>query len=627
MTEATAEKHVFQAEVQQLLQLMIHSLYSNKEIFLRELISNASDAADKLRFESTTKPELLEGDAELKVEVDVDKDARTLTIRDNGIGMSHDELIDNLGTIARSGTKKYLEALSGDQAKDSNLIGQFGVGFYSAFIVADKVSVLSRKAGESDAWVWTSEGTGEYTLEPGEKDSRGTAITLTLREGEDEWLENYRLSHVIKTYSDHISLPVRLQKEKTEDGEGGGYDIVNKGTALWARSKSEIKDEEYHELFRTLAFDGGDALAWSHNKVEGKLEYTSLLFIPSQAPFDLYDRDSRRGLKLYVRRVFIMDDAEKLLPNYLRFVRGVIDSNDLPLNVSRELLQSNRVIEQIKSATVKRVLNMIEGFAKNDPEKFDTVMKNFGAVLKEGVVEDHANKDQILKLLRFHTTKDNEGESGKVSLTDYVERMPAGQDAIYYLTAESLRGAQSSPHLEMFKAKDVEVLLLTDRVDEWMINSVPEFMDKPLKSVARGDIKLDSIITDPDAEAEKERVASSFKDTCEKIAKSLEGKVKEVKVSDRLTDSASCLIADDNAMSRHLERLLAQAGEKVPGSEPILEVNPKHPLLERLKDTMVEETFDDLATLVYEQAVLAEGGQLEEPAAFVARVNRLAFPG
>lgn len=629
MTEATAEKHVFQAEVQQLLQLMIHSLYSNKEIFLRELISNASDAADKLRFESTTKPELLDGDSELKVEVDVDKEARTLTIRDNGIGMSHDELIDNLGTIARSGTKKYLEALSGDQAKDSNLIGQFGVGFYSAFIVADRVSVLSRKAGESDAWVWTSEGTGEYTLEPGAKEGRGTAITLTLREGEDEWLENYRLSHVIKTYSDHISLPVRLQKETTEDGEsdGDGYDVVNKGTALWARAKNEITDEEYHELFRTLAFDGGDALAWSHNKVEGKLEYTSLLFIPSQAPFDLYDRDSRRGLKLYVRRVFIMDDAEKLLPNYLRFVRGVIDSNDLPLNVSRELLQSNRVIEQIKSATVKRVLGMIEGFAKNDAEKFDTVMKNFGAVLKEGVVEDPANKDQILKILRFHTTKDADGEAGKVSLTDYVERMPAGQDAIYYLTAESLRGAQSSPHLEMFKAKDVEVLLLTDRVDEWMINSVPEFMDKPLKSVARGDIKLDSVISDPDAEAEKERVASSFKDTCEKIAKSLEGKVKEVKVSDRLTDSASCLVADDNAMSRHLERLLAQAGEKVPGSEPILEVNPKHPLLERLKDSTVDEVFDDLAMLVYEQAVLAEGGQLEEPAAFVARVNRVAFPG
>lgn len=625
MTQATAEKHVFQAEVQQLLQLMIHSLYSNKEIFLRELISNASDAADKLRFESTTKSELLEGDGELKVEIDVRKDARELVVRDNGIGMSHDELIDNLGTIARSGTKKYLEALSGDSAKDSNLIGQFGVGFYSAFIVADKVSVTSRKAGESESWTWSSEGAGDYTLEPAEKSSRGTEIVLHLRDGEDEWLENYRLSHVIKTYSDHISLPVRLQKEKTEDGEGGGYDIVNKGTALWARPKNEIKDEEYHELFRTLAFDGGDALGWAHNKVEGKLEYTSLLFIPSKAPFDLYDRDSRRGLKLYVRRVFIMDDAEKLLPNYLRFVRGVIDSNDLPLNVSRELLQSNRVIDQIKAAAVKRVLGMIEGFAKNDPEKFETVLREFGAVLKEGVVEDPANKDQILKILRFHSTKNADGDVGSVSLEDYVKNMPAGQDAIYYLTAENIRAAKSSPHLEMFKSKDVEVLLLTDRVDEWMVNSVPEFMEKPLKSVARGDIKLDSVITDPAAEGEKARKAETFKETCERMTGVLAGKVKEVKVSDRLTDSASCLIAPDNAMSRHLERLLAQAGEQIPGSEPILEINPGHKLLERLKETNDDSTFDDLATLVYEQAVLAEGGQLEEPAAFVARVNRLAF--
>lgn len=627
MTERTAEQHVFQAEVQQLLHLMIHSLYSNKEIFLRELISNASDAADKLRFESTTQPELLAGDAELKVEVDVDAEQRLLTIRDNGIGMSHDELIENLGTIARSGTKKYLESLSGDAAKDSNLIGQFGVGFYSAFIVADKVSVASKRAGSEEAWCWESEGTGSYTLEPCEKAGRGTEIRLNIREGEDEFLERYRLQHIIKTYSDHISLPVRLQKDKSEEDEGGGYDIVNKGTALWARPKSEIQEEEYNELFRTLAWDGGEALGWAHNKVEGKLEYTSLLFIPSKAPFDLYDRDSRRGLKLYVRRVFIMDDAEKLLPNYLRFVRGVIDSNDLPLNVSRELLQSNRVIEQIKSAAIKRVLGLIEGFAKNEPEKFQTVLKEFGPVLKEGVVEDPANKEQILKILRFKTTKHQEGEVGSVSLEDYVQRMPAGQEAIYYLTAETLRAAQSSPHLELFKAKDVEVLLLTDRVDEWMVNSIPEFMDKPLKSVARGDIKLDSIIADPAAEAEKERVASSFKETCERIAKALEGKVKEVKISDRLTDSAACLVAPEHAMSRHLERLLAQAGEKMPGSEPILEINPKHPLLQRLKDTLVEESFADLSLLVYEQAVLAEGGQLEEPAAFVARVNRLAFSG
>ncbi len=624
MAEQHAEKHVFQAEVQQLLHLMIHSLYSNKEIFLRELVSNASDAADKLRFESTTNPELLAGDADLRVDIELNKDERQIIIRDNGIGMSHDELIDNLGTIARSGTKKYLEALSGDEAKDSNMIGQFGVGFYSAFIVAEKVAVRSRRAGTDEAWCWTSEGTGDYTLEPCEKDGRGTEICLTLRADEDEFLEHHRLTHIIKTYSDHISLPVRLKKEAGENAEDDAeaYEVVNKGTALWARPKSEITDEEYNELFRTLAWDGGDALGWAHNKVEGKLEYTSLLFIPSKAPFDLYDRDSRRGLKLYVRRVFIMDDAEKLLPNYLRFVRGVIDSSDLPLNVSRELLQSNRVIEQIKSAAIKRVLGMIEGFAKNDPEKFRTVLEEFGAVLKEGIVEDPANKDQILKILRFNSTTHPDGS---VALADYVERMPAGQDAIYYLTAESLRAAQSSPHLEMFKSKDVEVLLLTDRVDEWMINAIPEFMDKPLKSVARGDIKLDSIIADPGAEEEKERVAADFKDTCERIAKALEGKVKDVKVSDRLTDSASCLIAQDNAMSRHLERLLAQAGETVPGSEPILEVNPKHPLLARLKEESGDEAFADLSTLVYEQAVLAEGGKLDEPAAFVARVNRLAF--
>nr|MBV6630800.1 molecular chaperone HtpG [Oceanococcus sp. HetDA_MAG_MS8] len=625
MTRPMAEKHVFQAEVQQLLHLMIHSLYSNKEIFLRELISNASDAADKLRFEAQTTPDLMAGDAELKVEIEADKDAGTLTIRDNGIGMSHDELMENLGTIARSGTKKYLEALSGDQAKDSNLIGQFGVGFYSAFIVADKVTVHSRKAGADESWTWVSEGTGEYTLEPSDFNQRGTQITLHLRGDDAEFLDFHRLSHIIKTYSDHISLPVRLRKDTTEDGEDEGFEVVNKGTALWARSKSEIKDEDYQELFRTLAWDSGEALAWVHNKVEGKLEYTSLLFIPSKAPFDLYERDSRRGLKLYVRRVFIMDDAEKLLPNYLRFVRGVIDSNDLPLNVSRELLQSNRVIEQIKSAAVKRVLSLIETMAEKEPEKFQTVLKEFGAVLKEGVVEDPANKEQILKILRFATTKQHADDVPQVSLADYVKNMPSGQDAIYYLTAESRKAALSSPHLEMFKSKDVEVLLLTDRVDEWMINSVPEFMEKPLKSVARGDIKLDSIITDAKAEAEKERVASSFKETCERLQEALGAKVKEVKVSDRLTESAACLVAPEHAMSRHLERLLAQAGETVPGSEPILEVNPQHRLLERLKETSDSDQFADLALLVYEQAVLAEGGQLEEPAAFVARVNRLAF--
>ena len=625
-TQQTPETHEFQAEVQQLLHLMIHSLYSNKEIFLRELISNASDAADKLRFEAVQNDSLLADDAELKVEIDVDADQRQLTIRDNGIGMSREELIDNLGTIARSGTRKYLEALSGDAARDSNLIGQFGVGFYSAFIVAESVTVRSRKAGSDEAWAWTSEGAGSYTLEPVDKAARGTEVVLTLREDEDEFLQRPRLSHIVKTYSDHISLPIRLQ----QDGEGedaGGYETVNKGTALWARPKGEISEEEYNELFHTLAWDAGEALGWAHNKVEGKLEYTNLLFIPSKAPFDLYDRDSRRGLKLYVRRVFIMDDAEKLLPNYLRFVRGVIDSNDLPLNVSREILQSNRVIEQIKAACVKRVLSLIEGFAKNEPEKFETVLREFGPVLKEGVVEDPDNREQILKILRFASTKHAEAGVPQVALADYVERMPAGQDAIYYLTAETRKAALSSPHLEMFKAKDVEVLLLTDRVDEWMVNAIPEFMDKPLKSVARGDIKLDSIVTDEAAQAEKEKVAEGFKATCERLTSALDGRVKEVRVSERLTDSAACLVAPEHAMSRHLERLLAQAGEKVPGSEPILEVNPQHALMQRLKDTAADEDCAEYAMLVYEQAVLAEGGQLEEPAAFVARVNRLAFGG
>ncbi|MGJ8668618.1 MAG: molecular chaperone HtpG [Oceanococcus sp.] len=618
-----AETREFQAEVKQLLHLMIHSLYSNKEIFLRELISNASDATDKLRYEGLKNPDLLDGDSDYRVEVDVNKDTRELIIRDNGIGMNEQEVIDNLGTIANSGTRKYLDSLSGDEKKDSQMIGQFGVGFYSSFIVADKVTVKTRRAGEEQGICWVSEGEGDYSLEPIEKASRGTEIILHLRKDEDEFLETHRLHHVIHKYSEHLSLPVRLQKPAEGDEAEAGYDVVNQGTALWARAKGEIKDEEYVDLYRQLAYDQDEPLTWSHNKVEGNLEYASLLYIPSKAPFDIWDRDSRRGLKLYVQRVFIMEDADKLLPGYLRFVRGVIDSNDLPLNVSRELLQADGVIEKIRAASVKRVLSMLAAMAKKDLEKYTQFYDAFGPVIKEGVVEDADNREKILELLRFSSTK-TEGDQ-RISLKDYVERMPEGQNEIYFLTAENLTMAKASPHLEAFAKRDVEVLLLLDRVDEWMVNSIPEFDGRKLKSVVRGDIDLSEMIEDPEAEGEKARVEALYKDILERLQTLLAGKVETVRLSQRLTESPSCLVVGDQAMSRHFEQLLRQAGESIPSSQPILEVNAEHPLLQRLKDTSDDEGFSDLGHLLFEQAVLAEGSQLDDPASFVKRLNRLVF--
>ncbi len=617
-----AETREFQAEVKQLLHLMIHSMYSNKEVFLRELISNASDATDKLRFEALKDASLLDGDAEYKVEIEVRKDARELIIRDNGIGMSEQEVIDNLGTIANSGTRKYLEALSGDEKKDSQLIGQFGVGFYSSFIVADQVTVNTRRAGAAQGVQWVSAGEGDYTIEPSDKATRGTEIVLRLREGEDEFLEHTRLRHVIHKYSEHLSLPVRLQRPADGDDEGG-YDTVNQGTALWARPKAEVKDEEYHDLYRQLSYDPEPPLTWSHNKVEGNLEYSSLLYIPAKPPFDLWDRDSRRGLKLYVQRVFIMDDAEKLLPSYLRFVRGVIDSNDLPLNVSRELLQSHRVIDKIRAASIKRVLGMLGDLAKNDADKFAQFYEAFGPVIKEGVVEDPDNRDKIIDLLRFHTTRSDGGE--RVSLRDYVERMAKGQDEIYYVTAENLTTAKASPHLEAFAKRDIEVLLLTDRVDEWMVNALHEFDGHALKSVVRGDVDLGKLIEDPQAEGEKARVEALYKEVIERVQGVLGERVDSVRVSQRLTESPSCLVVADNAMSRHLEQLLRQAGEAVPGNKPILEINPDHPMLARMRETLDDAEFSDLSHLLFEQAVLAEGSQLDDPASFVKRLNRLVF--
>lgn len=619
-----AETREFQAEVKQLLHLMIHSMYSNKEVFLRELISNASDATDKLRFEALKDPALLEGDAEYKVEIEVRKDARELIIRDNGIGMSEQEVIENLGTIANSGTRKYLEALSGDEKKDSQLIGQFGVGFYSSFIVADQVTVNTRRAGQEQGVRWVSAGEGDYTIEPVDKAARGTEIVLHLRDGEDEFLEHTRLRHVIHKYSEHLSLPVRLHRPADGEDEGG-YDTVNQGTALWARPKADVKDEEYHDLYRQLSYDPEPPLTWSHNKVEGNLEYSSLLYIPAKPPFDLWDRDSRRGLKLYVQRVFIMDDAEKLLPSYLRFVRGVIDSNDLPLNVSRELLQSHRVIDKIRAASIKRVLSVLGDLAKNDADKFARFYDAFGPVIKEGVVEDPDNRDKIIDLLRFHTTC-TEGQA-RISLRDYVERMAKGQEDIYYLTAENLTMAKASPHLEAFAKRDIEVLLLTDRVDEWMVNALSEFDGKTLKSVVRGDVDLGKLIEDPQAEGEKARVEALYKDVIERVQGVLGERVESVRVSQRLTESPSCLVVADNAMSRHLEQLLRQAGEAIPGNKPILEINPDHPMMTRMRETLDDDEFEDLSHLLFEQAVLAEGSQLDDPASFVKRLNRLVFKG
>lgn len=609
-TETRSEKREFQAETRQLLQLMIHSLYSNKEIFLRELISNASDACDKLRFTAIGSPALL-GSDELGIELVVDKATGTLTLKDNGIGMTREEVIENLGTIARSGTKKFIESLSGDQRKDSQLIGQFGVGFYSSFIVADKVTVLTKRADADEAVRWESDGQGEFVVEPSFKQDRGTEVILHLREDDREFLEPFRLQSIVRKYSDHIGLPIRMRNDKDE------LETLNQARAFWTRSKSELKDEDYQQFYQHLAHDFEPALGWAHHRVEGNLEYTSLLYIPTRAPFDLWDREQARGVQLYVKRVFIMDRAAELLPSYLRFVRGLVDTADLPLNVSRELLQGNRTVEKIRAALVKRVLDLLEEIAEKRPGDYAKFWQTFGQVLKEGIVEDHPNQERIARLCRFHSTQDSAAPT--VSLGDYLARMPEGQDKIYYITADSLTAARGSPHLEGFRKRGFEVLLLADRIDEWVVSHLPQFQGKTLESVARASKDIESKIETP----EKARHEAEFGDVLKRVEKALEGRVEAVRLSVRLTESPSCLVAGEHALSRRLEEMLKRAGESVPVSKPVLELNPEHALVQRLRDTADDARFADLAEVLLGQGVLAEGGQLENPADFVQRLNRL----
>ena len=627
--DAHKETMGFQTEVKQLLNLMINSLYSNKEIFMRELISNAADAADKLRFEALSDDALFEGDADLQIRVEFDKEARTITITDNGIGMTRQEVIDNIGTIARSGTKAFFGKLTGDEAKDSQLIGQFGVGFYSAFIVADKVTLKTRRAGltAEHGVIWESAGEGEFSIENVNMPSRGTEVTLHLREGEDEFLNGWRLRNVISKYSDHINLPIVMQKEQEPDEDGNGddskveYETVNKATALWTLSKNDITEEQYKEFYKQVAHDFEDPLTWSHNKVEGNIEYTSLLYIPSRAPFDLWDRDRMHGIKLYVKRVFIMEDSEQLMPRYLRFVRGVIDTNDLPLNVSREILQSSKTIDTIRAASVKKILSELNKMAENEPEQYSKFWKEFGQVIKEGPGEDFANKESLAKLLRFASTESGSAEQ-TVSLADYVSRMKDKQEKIYYITAESFAAAKNSPHLEVFRKKGIEVLLLTDRVDEWLVNSLTEFDGKHMQSVAKGDLDLGELEDEEEKKAHEE-VEKNFEDLVERVKKSLDDKVKEVRITHRLTDSPACLVADHYDMSGNLERMLKAAGQPVEGSKPILELNPEHPMVAKLKDEGSDDKFADWTSILFDQALLAEGGQLDDPASFVKKLNAM----
>ncbi|WP_124553550.1 molecular chaperone HtpG [Methylophilus methylotrophus] len=635
MTAATAESQSkqtmgFQAEVKQLLQLMIHSLYSNKEIVLRELISNASDAADKLRFEAISNGSLYENDSELKIRVSFDKDARTLTIADNGIGMRREEVINNIGTIAKSGTKEFFQNLTGDQAKDANLIGQFGVGFYSSFIIADKVTLITRRAGETEAIKWESSGEGDFTIEATEKAGRGTEVILHLREGEDEFLNDWKLKTIVRKYSDHITLPIVMKKSEWKDGENGEGgqmvatdedETINKASALWARSKSDISEEEYNEFYKHVSHDYENPMAYTHSRVEGKQEYISLLYVPGKAPFDLYDRERRQGIKLYVKRVFIMEDAEKLMPQYLRFVRGVIDSADLPLNVSREILQDSRDVEAIKNGSVKKVLGLLEDLAENKPEDYAKFWNEFGRVLKEGPGEDWANKDKIAGLLRFASTH-ADTEEQNVSLKAYIERMKPEQEAIYYITADTFAAAKNSPHLEIFRKKGIEVLLMSDKVDEWLLGSLTEFEGKKLQSIAKGDLDLGKLEDEADKEAKKQ-VEESAKELVERIKTALGDTVKEVKVTHRLTDSPACLVAGEHDLSGNLARILKAAGQKAPDSKPILEINPTHRLVEKLKAESDDAKFADYAHVLFDQALLAEGGQLEDPASFVKRMNSL----
>ncbi|WP_298607302.1 molecular chaperone HtpG [uncultured Thiothrix sp.] len=624
MSAPEKENLQFQTEVNQLLHLMIHSLYSNKEIFLRELISNAADACDKLRFEAIGNDSLYENDGDLRVEVAFDNAAHTITIRDNGIGMSRDEVVSNIGTIARSGTKDFLQKLTGDQKKDAHLIGQFGVGFYSAFIVADKVTLTTRRAGlpKDQAVRWESDAQSGYSLENVTKETRGTEIVLHLKEEEQGLANDWRLRSIIRKYSDHIPLPVKMLKAAEEEGQTSTeWEVINKANALWRRSKNEIKDEEYQEFYKHISHDWEDALAWSHNRVEGNLEYTSLLYLPSRAPFDLYEQKQQHGIKLYVQRVFIMDDAEHLMPRYLRFVRGVIDSSDLPLNVSREILQSNKIIDSMKSGSVKKVLGLLETMAKDEPEKYQKFWKEFGRVLKEGPGEDFSNREQVAKLLRFASTQTDSADQ-TVSLDDYISRMKEGQEKIYYITADSHTAAKNSPHLEVFRKKGIEVLLLSDRVDEWLTNSLHEFAGKQLQSVAKGALDLSKLDSEEDKEEQK-KVEEQSKNLISHIKETLNDKVEDVRVSHRLTSSPSCIVLNEHDMALYMQHLLKQAGHEMPSTKPVLEVNPSHPLLARMEAETDDERFAEWASVLLDQAILAEGGQLEDPAGFVHRLNKL----
>lgn len=659
MAQAAAKETLgFQTEVKQLLNLMVHSLYSNKEIFLRELISNASDANDKLRFLATENDALLSEDSELKIRIEFDKDNKTVSIIDNGVGMNRQDVVDNLGTIAKSGTAQFLESLTGDQKQDSQMIGQFGVGFYSAFVVADKVEVFSRKAGESaDKGVyWVSEGEGEFTIEPVQLESRGTRIVLHLREGDEEFADGWRLRSIIRKYSDHIDFPVVMDKEPIEtpdlpeageDGDTPSSDdvsadasvgdqeesaeskepeeeVINKATALWTLPRNEIKEEDYTAFYKHMSHDFEDPMTWSHNKVEGKLEYTSLLYIPKRAPFDLYNRETPRGLKLYVQRVFIMDDAEQFLPLYLRFVKGVLDSNDLPLNVSREILQGSQSVDSMKNALVKRILDMLEKLAKKKPEDYQVVWKEFGQVLKEGPAEDFSNKEKIAALLRFASTRNLGKDSAQqtVSLDDYIEKMSDKQDKIYYVTAENHAAAISSPHLEIFKKKDIEVLLLSERIDEWMTGYLTEYKGKHMQNIAKGELDLGELENEDDKKA-KEALEEQSKDFLERLKETLKDRVSDVKVTTRLTDSPCCLVIGAYDMGAQMRQIMKAAGQELPDSKPSLEVNPNHPLIERLKDEIQDDRFDNLAFILFDQAALSEGTALEDPAGYVSRMNQL----
>lgn len=624
MTETQRETRSFETEVSQLLHLMVHALYSNREIFLRELISNAADACDKLRFEALAQPDAISQPAQLTIDVSVDKEARQIRITDNGIGMSRDEVVANIGTIARSGTKEFVSRLTGDQKKDAQLIGQFGVGFYSAFTVADRVTLETRRADASEeaAVRWESEGTGSYTLEDCSRERAGTEVTLHLKEDADEFLESHRLRHIITRYSDHVAFPIRMPKQDDDGKATEEWETVNRASALWTRPKSDISEEEYREFYKHVAHDFEDPTAWIHSHVEGRQQYTTLFYVPQRAPFDLWDRDRRHGVKLYVKRVFIMDDADQMLPNYLRFVRGVVDSSDLPLNVSREILQSNRLVDSIRSGSVKKILGLLDSIAENEPEKYAEIWTNFGRVLKEGPGEDYANREPIAKLLRFASTQ-NSDDTQNVSLAEYKARMKEDQKAIYVVTADSATAARNSPHLEVFRKHGIEVLLLSDRVDEWLLSHLDSFDGTPIKSVAKGDLDLDEVIGKDEKEEEASSAAKeNLGDLPERIGKTLGDRVESVRSSKRLVESPACIVLGEHEMALYLQELMKQAGQPTFGSKPVLEVNPAHPLVQRLKEADGAE-FDDLATLLFEQALLTEGGQLDDPSGFVARLNRL----